>query len=317
MTLLDRVFSHESLRDDPPVLVDVGASGGSHPVWRRIARYSVGLGFEPDSRETKALSEAQRTFRRWCFCDKLVIADELATTAELHLTESPYCSSTLPPDEAALVSWAFAGLFATKEKRRLPAITLEAALREQGLRRIDWLKCDTQGTDLRIFQSLPTETRSQVSALEFEPGVIDAYVGEEKLHHVLAAMEAEPFWLCDLAVQQSPFGALSLLEARLGPRLARQYRRFGPGAAICANATYLHRVEGTPPLEIRRQLLLWVFAMELRQPAFACMVAETGIRSSGDPLFETLARVSTTSMRKAVWRAMAKRAWGKLIGAEW
>ena len=58
MSLLDRIFAEPELREFPPVLVDVGAAGGVHPAWRRIARYAVGVGFEPDAREAAPLGAA-------------------------------------------------------------------------------------------------------------------------------------------------------------------------------------------------------------------------------------------------------------------
>ncbi len=64
MNMLDRIFAEPELQARPPVLVDVGAAGGVNPAWRQIARYAIGVGFEPDARETAALSGAQRAFRR-------------------------------------------------------------------------------------------------------------------------------------------------------------------------------------------------------------------------------------------------------------
>lgn len=312
MELLRRIFSHPSLADAPPVLVDVGASGMIHPVWRRIAQFSIGIGFEPDPRETRA-APAEQCFRRWILCDKIIVNEEAVKEVTIYLTKSPFCSSTLIPYSDQLRPWAFADFFETNEKRRMLATTLRAALREEGLERVDWLKCDTQGTDLRIFQSLLPQARAHVLAVEFEPGLIDAYHGEDKLHHVLSEMEAEPFWLAKLEVQRSPRGSMPLLQKRLGARLAKWYPRFGPGAPICANAVYLQRDFAASSFNVREMLLLWVFAMELGQPAFACEVAEGALARTGDPLFDILASESTRRMRQTVWRAVAKRGFEKLF----
>ena len=58
---------------------------------------------------------------------------------------------------------------------------------------IDWLKTDSQGTDLRIFNSLRPEVRSRVLAIDIEPGLIDAYVGEDLF--VDAHKELHPKWV--------------------------------------------------------------------------------------------------------------------------
>jgi FkbM family methyltransferase len=191
VNIFERVFAEPELREDPPVLVDVGAAGGVHPAWRRIARYAVGVGFEPDAREAAPLDAAQREFRRWIFCPGLAVPERPAEgTATLHLTKSPQCSSTLPPRTAALAEWSFAEFFEVTERRQFPATTLTGALAAQGITGVDWLKCDTQGLDLKLWQSLPAGWRSRVLAVEVEPGIIDAYDGEEKLGDVLAARRA-------------------------------------------------------------------------------------------------------------------------------
>ena len=90
MSLLDRVMREPELQSEPPVLVDVGAAGGVHPAWRRIARYAVGVGFEPDAREAAPLDAAQREFKRWIFCPGLAVPESPADgQATLHLTRSP------------------------------------------------------------------------------------------------------------------------------------------------------------------------------------------------------------------------------------
>jgi FkbM family methyltransferase len=316
MSLLERIFEHPALRDDPPVLVDVGASGGVHAPWRRIARFAIGVGFEPDARETAALAPAQRQFRRWILVPKLVTSDPGTPDVEFHLTTSPFCSSTLRPDESALGAWAFSDRFTVKESHRLPACTLAAAMQTHGLARIDWLKCDTQGTDLRIFQSLAPEIRQQVLAVELEPGLIDAYHGEDKFHHVLAAMEREPFWLSRLAVLGAPRGRTTMLTTRLGGALAHRYRYLGPIAPGWVEALYLHSCDDDSGIDLRAHLLLWVFASENAQPSFACEVAETGLRRFGDALFAELADASTRAMRRALWRTWPRwpgLLWSKLV----
>jgi hypothetical protein len=129
VNLREQIFSEPELREAPPVLVDVGAAGGVPRVWRRIARYAVGAGFEPDAREVAPLNTAQRRFRRWVFCSGLAVPAETADGCQpLHLTRAPQCSSTLRPRAAALGEWAFANFFDVEETRSLPAATLAGAL---------------------------------------------------------------------------------------------------------------------------------------------------------------------------------------------
>ena len=150
--------------------------------------------------------------------------------AEFHLTRSPYCSSRLRPDAAALGDWSFARLFDVERTVRVPCIGLQKALQEANVSRVDWFKTDSQGTDLRLFQSLGEALCRRVLAVEFEPGIINAYEGEDKLSAVLAAMDRPEFWLCDLDIR----GTLRMSPDEAGRLEEGRTRAAFDGPAACA-----------------------------------------------------------------------------------
>ena len=311
MKLLDRIFSEPELVAQPPVLVDVGAAGGVTPVWRTIARYAVGVGFEPDARDAGKLTEANRAYRRWEYCAGLVAPSvEGGSEKKFYLTKSPHCSSLLPPRHDRLQDWAFAGLFEVQKIGTVPAVTLHGGLSGLGLTGIDWLKCDTQGLDLSIFLSLPETWRRRVLAVEFEPGLIDAYEGEDKFWRTLQAMDTEPFWLCDLEVCKTPRGNPPALREELGGWVDKWLSRLAPGAPGWVNARYLRSPGGVGgELDRRGLLLAWVFADLLDQPAHALMVAREGRARYGGGLFDELARVSRRRLRLAMLRKLPRWLW--------
>lgn len=297
MNLIDRVLEEPELQAAPPVLVDIGAAGGVPRSWRHLARHSIAVAFEPDAREASPLTADQRRFRRWVYIPALVVPEPpLGGNVTLHLTRSPQCSSTLPPQTEALRRWAFAGLFDVVGQRECPAMTLRGALQGLGLSAPDWIKCDTQGLDLRLFHSLPTELRHRVLLAEFEPGLIDAYVGEDTLPQVLTAMRSEPYWLTEFSLKRTPLA----LEGRCA---SAWYRRLAPSLPAWGNLLYLRNVdEQSTSLDRRAHLLLWIFATLQRQPAYAQAVAAAGGRRFGGDLFQEMQRAS----RRQLWRAMAR-----------
>ncbi len=302
MSLLDAVFAEPELRAAPPVLVDVGAAGGVHPAWRRIARYAIGVGFEPDAREAAPLDAARGQFARWIFCRTLAVPTPTTDgTAALHLTHSPQCSSTLAPAAGALSEWAFAEFFRVVETRTLPATTIAGALAAEDIARVDWLKCDTQGLDLKLWRSLPAEWRERLLAVEFEPGLMEAYQGEDRLADVLAAMAGEPFWLAELKVGNTARGRADLLAARLGAGAVQWVRRLGPMAPGWANARFLRDVALRPErLDRRAHLLAWVFATLTGQHGQALTIATLAGTRFGGAIFEAMARASSRSLRWAM-----------------
>jgi hypothetical protein len=314
VSLLARVFAEPELCDSPPVLVDVGAAGGVHPAWRCIARHSIGVGFEPDPREAAPLGAAQRMFKRWIFCPGLAVpTTPPGGRTTLYLTRSPFCSSTLRPQPDKVGEWAFAEFFDVVETREFQSVSIKEALAVQGVSRIDWLKCDTQGTDLRLFLSLPDEWREQLLAVEFEPGIIDVYEDEDKLADVLAAMAREPFWLSGLQVGQTPRGRPDLLGAQLGAGMIRWCRRLGPGAPAWANVRYLREVTmRTEALDRRAHLLSWVFATITGQHTYALTWAAAGMHRYGGPLFSAMVASSRRRLRWTMWRSWPRFLWQRL-----
>jgi hypothetical protein len=283
--LVGRVLRSAAFESRPPVLVDIGASGGLPPKWRLLAPHSVCIAFDADSRDFDSQPADQRGWRKLWLFNRLVTASE-SPTIDFYLTRSPHCSSSLAPDGAALEPWAFRRLFEVEQVTSLPSISLTAAMEAAGVQRIDWFKCDSQGTDLRLFRSLPQQVQSSVLAADFEPGIIDAYRGEDKLHQLMAYMDTLPFWVSDMKIKGSQridrptADRLNWLQRRS----PKSFFRTSPG---WCEITYLHRCESNE-LDERDLLLAWVFATLEAQHGFAVTVARRGLERTGSALFEEL-----------------------------
>ena len=83
-----------------------------------------------------------------------------------------------------------------------------------------------------------------MAVVEFEPGLIDAYEGEDKVADVLQAMQTEPFWLADVSLGKAVKGSPEQLAAALGPRAARWARR----------SEHVHHRRGVAPHPLPRLL---------------------------------------------------------------
>ena len=121
---------------------------------------------------------------------------------EFILTSFPSCSSALEPDLEAVSSFSFRDLFKPERRIKVPAITLDAAITEQGLGGIDWLKLDTQGLDLILIKSLAEASQEKLLAVEIEPGFIHAYKKESLFPECHDWMLENGFWLADLEMQR-------------------------------------------------------------------------------------------------------------------
>jgi FkbM family methyltransferase len=267
--VIDQLLADLTIR---PVLIDIGASGAPPAVWQAIARHSTYVGFDPDLRET-------RDVRGGVFGRAVILNEAIATEREggevpFYLTKSPYCSSTLKPDLAALADYIFADLFVVERETRVRATSLNAVIERLSLPGIDWLKIDSQGTDLRIFNDLREPVHSRVLAVDIEPGLIDAYVGEDLFTDAHRDLTRQGFWLSDLKI----CGTVRLRKATADTLLSDGLgidQRFLEGklkvSPCWCEARYLRTLGwlADKGFAERDYALLWVFALLDKQAGFA------------------------------------------------
>ncbi len=244
--------------------------------WEAIAPHSVYVGFDPDRRE---IHEEQYGgfFKKW-IVNEAVTAGGNGEAIPFYLTASPYCSSTLRPDIDSLSDYLFSDLFAVAQETQVRASSLDSVLGRLSLPGIDWLKLDTQGTDLRVFNSLREDIRAGVLALDIEPGLIDAYVGEDLFAEAHGVLSRSGFWLSnlklgsDVRMRRSTVEAVRAFDPVIGDTA------FLEGVAkkspVYCEARYLRTLswllEDRSP---RDYVLLWVFALMDDQVGFALDIA--------------------------------------------
>lgn len=288
-TILQKVFRHSELESKPPVLVDVGASCRRPAQWKLISPYSICVAFDADTRDFSVSESCGKDYKKLYSLNRLA-AEKSANDVEFFLTRSPYCSSSLPPDITALKPWAFRHLFDVVKVVKMPAVDLTSALTEIAVDYIDWYKTDSQGTDLRIFRALPKDTIEKVIVADFEPGIIDAYVGEDKLHSIMTYMDKRPFWISHMQIKgsqridQEDLASLNALQRRS----IDSFLKMAPG---WCEISYLNKFE-KDELGLREYLLGWVFSSIKGEHGFALHIAKTGGIKFQDSLFVDLSAFS-------------------------
>lgn len=304
-SVLKAVMSHPLLTARPPVFLDVGASGALPAEWKLLAPYSICIAFDADTRDFQITQSEARDWKRLYSLNRLV-SPNVKGEVLFYLTKSPHCSSSLQPDKTSLARWAFSPLFDVVKQVTLPAVDLQKTLVEIGIDYIDWYKADTQGTDLRIFSALDEQIRDRILVADFEPGIIDAYLTEDKLHHVMAYMDERRFWVSRMnllgsqRIDQDSLTSLSSEEKRgLAYRL-----KSAPG---WCEISYLNSLENGG-LGCREYLLAWIFSSMKGEHGFALHVAQSGIETFKDPLFDELRAHSRKSLSRSIVRYTANLA---------
>jgi hypothetical protein len=293
--ILHKVLTQPVLLEKPPVLVDIGASGEIHRAWRIIAEYSTCIAFDADTRDFKVSEQNDRGYKK-LFMINRVVGTKSVDEMNFYLTSSPYCSSALEPDNDALESWAFRDLFTRTKMVKVPALTLKEALLQCDVKYVDWYKTDSQGTDLRLFNSLTDNIKYKILSAEFEPGIIDAYKQEDKLHALMCYMEDLPFWITSMDIKGSQRIYSRDLDglSKFKQKFIGHFLRTSPG---WCEIVYLNDFD---EIYSERDLLLgWVIASVKKEFGLALRIANKGLSTTENPLFQQMVDSTQKSLNRS------------------
>lgn len=286
--IINKIITSELFIEKPPLLVDIGASGEIYTKWKQIAPFCICVAFDADTRDFNATIEENKGYKKLYKINRIV-AEDSAENKTFFLTKNPYCSSTLKPDTKHLEDWDFKSLFEVEKIVSLPSIQLYKALETIGHDYIDWFKVDSQGTDLDIFLSLPVEIRSKILAADFEPGIIDAYLGEDKLYQVQETIEKEGMWFSSFVVKGTK---------RINEKYAN-INKFQRNSPCWAELTVLKTKSSN---DIRSLLLLIIFSLIEDQWGFAIeLIDKSGLNN---PMLQS---IKASIIKEATGKNILKR----------
>lgn len=226
------------------ILVDLGASGDEWETHIMFKQFADVLRFDADQREIKTFHSPQG--RKITTINKAVIDTDDAETT-FFLTKFPYCSSTLKPDFDKLKSFTYVDWFELEKEMSIPAIKLGKGLLESSFSRIDWLKLDTQGTELRILASLDENVLRGISACEIEASLYQHYKEADIMPEIHRFMLERNFWIADTVPhwnsRVSKDGYNHILQ--LIPEKDRKFYQFSrPKQVTTYELFYLKTIEG-------------------------------------------------------------------------
>ena len=144
------------------------------------------------------------------------------------------------------------------------------------------MKLDSQGTDLRLFRSLGA-LADDVLVVELEPGIVDAYEGEDTLVEVLDDLGQRSFWASELNVRGSTRIASELARSELGERASANLDACHKLAPGWAELEFFNDFADEARFGKRELMLGCAFAFLRGQDAFALELATMGRERFGAP----------------------------------
>ncbi|KHE90620.1 MAG: FkbM family methyltransferase [Candidatus Scalindua rubra] len=187
----------KELKKDKILYVDVGARWGITEPWVHFGDIINIIGFEPDETECKKLNAQIR--EKDVFIKYLPIALlDGKKDATLNITKSPGCSSLLKPNTKLLNQFPDFERFNIVKKTQLSTNSLNSVLEENRIRDIDFIKVDTQGTELKIFQGSGQVLSKDVFGIAVEVEFAQLYEDQPLFADVDKYLRENGFTLFDL-----------------------------------------------------------------------------------------------------------------------
>jgi hypothetical protein len=292
-----------------PILVDIGASGKPPEIWDDLKPYSQYIGFDPDTRDIP--DDTSLGYWKSDIINKAVVIGEDASI-EIHLTKSPHCSSVLLPEIEDLKQYAWYDLFTVLNKTSVPAISLPTLINQISLERIDWFKTDSQGTDLRLFLSLPERIRDRVLAVDIEPGLMPAYQGEDLFTQAHEYFLNHGFWISDMKIgtcpriQQDTVNRLftgNLDKMTFAGDIGESCRYALSGSPYYCEARYLRTIDWLNKHNAteRDYITLCIFAIIDNKPGFALDVINAYTQKTNSNDLYHIEQELIADIKREVW----------------
>ena len=175
-------------------LVDVGARGGVDPRWRAFADVLRVVAIDADE-HANPLPPADWGIARYD-CIRAAVGPS-AGSLNLYITRSPGCSSTLRPNNSLLDQFPESERFDVVELATVRSLPLDQVVSDGRIDHVDFIKLDTQGSELSILKGATGALASAVG-VEVEVEFVPMYEGPPLFGDVDAFMREKGFVLFDL-----------------------------------------------------------------------------------------------------------------------
>lgn len=193
---IDKKFN-KYYNENPITIVDIGAAGGIHKRWSKIEKHIHAICFEPDERSYKKLLN-----NKHIICKNIGLSNKKGFL-KIYLTKKPTCSSVYPPNDKFIKFFQNPNRFKVVKEIDIKVDTLDNQLSLSNINDIDYIKLDTQGSELQILQGAK-KTLDNVFGLRIEVEFNRIYKEQPLFSDIDSYLSNYNFQLFDLRLSRWP-----------------------------------------------------------------------------------------------------------------
>ncbi len=199
MKFFNQTFLNKYLKNSPIILVDVGSSGGTKFPWKDKSDLISIVNFEPNvenNLESKEKLSSEQVKSNVIFTGNVALSD-FKGTGNLFVTNHPDNSSLLKPNNQLMDQFAVSDRYVVSEKKSVSVDTLDNQLKLANINEIDFIKIDTQGSELSVLHGAG-DFLTNVLGLEVEINFTKRYSNQSFFSDIDEFLRERGFVLFDI-----------------------------------------------------------------------------------------------------------------------
>jgi FkbM family methyltransferase len=178
----------------PLHLIDIGASGGLEGNWQAAEKYLKVIGFEPDKTAWEKLSlqkeEKYKYLNTGLFNKKGFV--------DFNITKKQMVSSIYTPNLKFLKQFPEVDRFEIIKTVKIEVDSLDNILEENNIKNPDFIKLDTQGSELNILEGGIKTLNSDILGMEIEVEFVKMYENQPLFSEIDIFVRKNGFHLFDI-----------------------------------------------------------------------------------------------------------------------
>jgi FkbM family methyltransferase len=200
------IVENKLFNNDHLVVVDVGARKGFEKHWDNFIDQVNLIGFEPNKESFKECLEKKSNAQTSYYPYAL---DRNKGEKDFYITSYLSACGFYKPDEKMIKKFGSADTFNVTEITKVSTIDLDSFCDENNIQNVDFIKLDTEGSELDILKGAEKTLKSSVIGISVEVEFIKMYIDQPLFSDIDEYLRSHNFELYDLDLNRKTRSSLS------------------------------------------------------------------------------------------------------------